>query len=130
HYIVDSANVVQTVHEQDIAFHARSDAADTVNRTSIGIEHAGSAAQNAAAWGDAYNEAMLARSARLVAGIARRWNIPIRWLTAAELRAPGARGITGHGDVTRAYRVPNGHGDPGASFPIAHYLALVDEARP
>lgn len=120
HFVVDSDNVVQTVREKDVAWHARS-----ANPFSIGVEHAGSAAQNAAQWDDDFNRKMLRRSAELVAGIAHRWDIPIRWLSAEELRAPGARGITGHRECTDAFENGQGHGDPGPNFPRAHYIELV-----
>jgi len=121
HYIVDSDHVVQTVQEKDIAFHARG---GNVNAISIGVEHAGSAGQSAAQWDDAFNSAMLARSASLVASLCERYAIPVVWLAPADVRA-GKRGITGHAEVTQAFAVPNGHGDPGAAFPRARYIALV-----
>lgn len=124
HYIVDSNHVVQTVAEKDIAFHARG---GNVNAISIGIEHAGSAGQSPADWSDSFNTAMLARSASLVASLCERYQIPIVWLPAADVRA-GKRGITGHAEVTQGFNVPNGHGDPGTAFPRTRYIALVKES--
>lgn len=119
HYGVDSDHVVQMVDEADTAWHAR-----TANPFSIGIEHAGSAAQGPAQWADDYNRAMLARSAALAAAICARWGIPPVWLSADELRA-GARGITGHRECTDAFEGGQGHGDPGPSFPRQDYAAAV-----
>jgi N-acetyl-anhydromuramyl-L-alanine amidase AmpD len=45
------------------------------------------------------------------------------WLRPADLRA-GKRGITGHADVSDAFRRSDHH-DPGTAFPIEAYLARV-----
>jgi N-acetyl-anhydromuramyl-L-alanine amidase AmpD len=119
HYGVDSDHVVQMVQEHDIAWHVRS-----ANPFTIGVEHAGSAAASPLDWTDAYNVAMLARSARLVHGICIRWDIPFMWLDAAALKA-GGRGITGHKECTDAFEGGVGHGDPGAGFPRLRYVDLV-----
>ena len=46
-----------------------------------------------------------------------------QWLDAGALKKRGARGITGHSDVSRAFG--GTHWDPGPNFPIEFYLALV-----
>ena len=63
---------------------------------------------------------MLRRAATLVADVCRRERIPVRWLVADDLVA-GRRGITGHVEVSRAYR-KSGHWDPGPGFPIEGFL--------
>lgn len=118
HYCVDSDSVVQCVREQDVAWHARGG-----NERSIGIELAGRAGQGAAGWEDEYSGAVLVRAARLTAGICARHSLPLRWLQAADLRA-GRRGLTGHGEVSRAFGRSD-HWDPGPWFPVARFLALV-----
>ena len=122
HYCIDADSVVQCVREEDTAFHAKQ-----ANATGIGLEHAGYAKQSSADWGDAYNSAMLSRSARLAARICKRHAIPVVHLTAAELVA-GMPGFVGHNDCTRAFKVAGGHGDPGPSFPWARYLDMVHAA--
>lgn len=119
HYTVDADEVVQSVAERDVAWHAND-----VNGYSIGIEHAGTAAQTPEQWADSYSIAMLERSAELVAGICLRWEIPARWLTPAELKA-GEAGICGHADVNAAFRGGKGHWDPGPNFPRAWYVERV-----
>jgi N-acetyl-anhydromuramyl-L-alanine amidase AmpD len=124
HYTVDSDSVVQSVLEKDVAWHA-----GPANGYSIGIEHAGFAAQTPAEWADAYSVAMLERSAQLVAEICKRYGIPVRRVSAEDLKAGGERrrGICGHIDVTNGLTGGRGHWDPGPSFPWQSYLARVAE---
>ena len=119
HYMVDAEEVVQGVRECDMSWHAGS-----ANPFSIGIEHAGYAGQNAQQWDDSYSRAVLDRSAQLVAGICKRWNIPIAKLGPGELQQ-GQHGLAGHVDCTNAFSGGRGHTDPGPSFPWGAYLALV-----
>jgi hypothetical protein len=118
HYCIDDEHIVQCVLERDVAWHA-----DAANRTGIGLEHSGRAAQSLTDWNDAYSAKQLQLSSGLVADICKRYQIPVVWLTATDLRA-GKRGITGHVNVTQAYKLGN-HVDPGPNFPIDAYLAQV-----
>lgn len=118
HYCIDADSIVQGVREEDTAF-----AAPGLNADGIQLEHAGYAAQTAADWSDDYSRRMLARSAKLVAGICARHGIPIAFVDAAGLLR-GERGITTHAEVTKAYRQST-HTDPGKAFPMTAYLAAV-----
>ena len=123
HYCVDALEIVQCVGELDIAWGAPG-----ANRNGIHVEHAGRASQDAIAWDDQPSRAMLALSARLVAGVCLRWDIPLVRPSLAEL-AGGAKGIVGHWDVTRAFPAAKGtHTDPGANFPWFEYLEQVRNA--
>ena len=122
HYCLDSDSVVQTVREEDVAWHAPG-----ANRNGIGIEHAGFAKQTPADWADEFSTAMLAQSAQLVAEICKRYDIPVTRLTPADLKNK-KRGICGHVDCTNAFSDGVGHWDPGPSYPWASYLAQIREA--
>ncbi len=122
HYCVDADSVVQCVREEDIAWHARGG-----NERSIGIELAGRAGQGADGWGDAYSRALLERAAALAADVCERYEIPVRWVRAAGLRQ-GRRGLTGHVEVSRAFRKSD-HWDPGPDFPVERFLSLVRMAQ-
>ena len=111
HYCVDADSIVQCVREEDIAWHARGG-----NANSIGIELAGYAGQRALGWNDAYSRAVVERAARLTADVCARHGIPLRRLRAADLVA-GKRGITGHADVSAAFRKSD-HWDPGPGLPV------------
>ena len=118
HYCVDADSVVQCVRDQDVGWHAPG-----ANHDGIGIEHAGRAKQTGREWSDPYSTAMLDRSAELVAKLCRKYEIPVTWLYAADLKA-GKRGITTHDGVSKAFK-RGSHWDPGVGFPVERYLKLV-----
>lgn len=118
HYCIDSNSVVQCVHDTDVAWHAPG-----ANHNGIGFEHAGRAAQTKADWSDDYSTKMLDLSAQLVAEKCTKYGIPAVWLSSADLIA-GKRGITGHVQVSDAFKRSD-HRDPGTTFPVEAYLALV-----
>jgi N-acetyl-anhydromuramyl-L-alanine amidase AmpD len=122
HYCVDSDTVIQCVREQDIAWHARGG-----NTRSIGIELAGRAGQGPSGWADEYSYAVLEQAAAVAADVCRRYAIPVRWLRAEGLLG-GRRGLTGHVEVSRAFRKSD-HWDPGPAFPVSHFLGLVRLAQ-
>lgn len=121
HYAVDKNSVVQSVRDTDVAWHANQ-----ANALGIGIEHAGFARQSETEWADPDSQAILFRSSRLVACLCARWQIPIRQLSPAQVKA-GAAGICGHVDVNVAYGNRGGHVDPGPHWPWASYLSLCAE---
>jgi N-acetyl-anhydromuramyl-L-alanine amidase AmpD len=122
HYVVDADSVQHCVPEHRIAYHAPP------NVGSVGIEHDGFGHFTAADWATPGSQATLARSAVLTAGICQRWGIPVRFLTAADLKAnPQAKGITFHSQVSAAFGEST-HTDPGDHFPIDAYLAAVTAA--
>lgn len=122
HYCVDDVDVIACVLECDVAW-----AAPGANERGVHIEHAGFASQTPEQWEDTYSRALLDRSSRLAARIARRWQIPIVKLSVSELAA-GGRGFIGHVDATNAFERGHGHTDPGPNFPWDHYLELVRAA--
>jgi N-acetyl-anhydromuramyl-L-alanine amidase AmpD len=121
HYCVDAGTVIQCVRERDIAWHARGG-----NTHSIGVELAGFARQTADEWDDEYSTDVLDHASVLVADVCHRRGIPARWLTADDLRAR-RRGITGHAEVSNAYRKSD-HWDPGPGFPVESFLDRVRRA--
>jgi N-acetyl-anhydromuramyl-L-alanine amidase AmpD len=118
HYCIDNNTVVQCVKDDDVAWHAPG-----ANHNGLGFEHAGKAAQTKKDWNDPYSKALLDVSAQLVAEKCEEYHIPVVWLREADLLT-GKRGITGHVQVSRAFKRSDHH-DPGENFPIQAYLALV-----
>lgn len=118
HYCVGQLGVTQCVRDVDVAFQAPG-----ANATGIGIEHEGYAKQTREEWDDPSSRVTLWHSARLTARLCARYAIPLVWLSPEDLRA-GKSGITGHGDVSQAFK-GSSHWDPGPGFPREDYLHLV-----
>jgi N-acetyl-anhydromuramyl-L-alanine amidase AmpD len=117
HYVVDPRETVQCVYDGIIAWHAPP------NQYSIGVELCDPMKGKAARWADENHHAMLRRAANLVAALCLAYDIPVRKLDAADLRA-GRLGIVGHDDVSEAFR-QSSHWDPGPAFPWPMFMTLV-----
>lgn len=117
HYVVDANSTEHCVPEHRTAAHAPP------NQGSIGIEQDGYARFSLAEWQTPGSQGTIARCAALTREICDRWGIPLVWLTPADLSA-GLRGITSHANVTAAFHQST-HTDPGPSYPIEQFMALV-----
>lgn len=113
HYAVDPDSITQSVKDFDIAFHAPG-----ANHNGIGIEFSGRARQTPEEWQDDYSFYLLENAARLCAELSNRHNIPLVFVPRETLKLPGARGITTHNEVSKAFGKSD-HWDPGPSFPMA-----------
>jgi len=122
HFVVDDTAVIQCVPETRIAYHARG-----LNTRSLGIELVGKAAQSRADWLDPFGLKMLDLAATLVAVLSAKYKIQLDDETLASGILMGNGGVTTHKEVTRAYRVPGGHLDPGPNFPMGVLLGLARE---
>lgn len=118
HYSVDADSIVQSVHDEDVAFHAPG-----ANANGIGIELAGRAAQTAEQWDDDYSRSVIARAANLTAALCRKWGIPVAFVSAEGLLQK-YKGITTHANVSLAFKRST-HSDPGPAFPMARFIELV-----
>lgn len=125
HYCIDNDSIVQSVRDHDVAW-----AAPGANHDGLHFEHAGYARQTRHEWEDAYSTAMLKRSAALVARKAKRYGVPVRFLSAADVAA-GHSGITGHLQITQSGigGAAGTHTDPGANFPWRRYIGYVRRAH-
>lgn len=125
HYIVDPGEVVQSVLDDTIAWHAPP------NQHSIGVELCDALVslswdrRNPERWEDENHDRMLTRAARLVARLCLAYDVPVRHLTDEALVAD-QRGIVGHAQVSRAFH-QSGHWDPGVTFPWVDFMARVDK---
>lgn len=123
HYFHDQDSTVQCVRTEDIAHAARTQG----NRRGIQHEICGRAGQGAAGWADAASRGAIDQCARQVARDCRKWDIPARRLTPAQVAA-GQKGICGHVDITAAFPQDNGdHTDPGPTFPWETFIGLVND---
>lgn len=117
HYVVDPAEVVQVVYDSVEAYHAPP------NQHSLGVELCDiPSALTAARWLGRNHRAELERAAELVAQLCLAYGVPVRYVTAAQLRA-GAHGITTHAEVSAAWRQTT-HWDPGR-WPRRRFIRKV-----
>ncbi|MFD0317420.1 N-acetylmuramoyl-L-alanine amidase [Streptomyces flavalbus] len=106
HYVVrEDGHITQMIRELDVAFHAGN---REYNERSVGIEHAGFVDRPRD-----FTDAMYAASARLTAGICRRYDIPV-----------DREHIIGHVEVPGT-----DHTDPGPHWDWERYMRLVRRAR-
>lgn len=116
-YVVDPTTVVQCVKDNVVAYGAPP------NTGSIHVEQCDPQGGSPSRWQDAAHQSMLRLAARLVAGLCLKYDIPIRKITAADLRA-GREGICGHADVSAAFHQTD-HTDPGTGYPWGQFIGLV-----
>jgi hypothetical protein len=111
HYTLRASDghIAQHVKAKDVAWHAGN---WYVNAKSIGLEHEGYAAR-----GTWYTEAMYRTSAKLVAYLAKKYDIPL-----------DRQHILGHDTVQgiTPSSVAGMHWDPGPYWDWAHYFDLLD----
>lgn len=118
HWCVDNNSRVRVVLDEDTAW-----TLPPVNNRSLNIELAGYARQNAAEWMDPYSKDLLEIAAICAAEWVRKYNIPIRRLTDAQI-ARYEKGFVGHVDVNRVFK-SSSHWDPGPAFPWDYFLGRV-----
>ncbi|NYF44636.1 peptidoglycan recognition protein family protein [Streptosporangium sandarakinum] len=121
HVCVDPDSAVRCVNDGDTAW-----AAPNANADGLHIEMAGYARQTRAQWQDAASLGTLKQAAKVAAAWVKKYGIPVKHLTPAEVRA-GKKGFCAHVDVTRAYPGTGSHTDPGTGFPWDRFLAMVQE---
>ncbi|MFJ4717199.1 N-acetylmuramoyl-L-alanine amidase [Streptomyces sp. NPDC088785] len=106
HYVVrKDGHIAQMIRELDVAFHAGN---KDYNQRSIGIEHEGFVDRP-----QDFTAAMYAASAKLTAGICRRYGIPV-----------DREHIIGHAEVPGT-----DHTDPGPHWDWDRYMRLVRAAH-
>lgn len=117
-YVADPGESVQVVKDSVIAWHAPP------NPHSIGYELCDPMAGPASRWDDQDHRSMLLIAARDVAQLCLAYGVPVRRLSAADLKA-GLEGICGHVDVSQAFRQST-HWDPGPDFPWKRFMRQVE----
>lgn len=119
HYYVDSNSVIQCVRTTDRANTARA------NGNARGIHYELCGRSGSIDWAGPYAQAMLKLAAKQAARDAKRHGIPVRKLSAAQVR-DGLKGFCGHVDITNAWHQSD-HTDPGPKFPWSQFLGYVNQ---
>ena len=118
HWCVDDNSRVRVVRDENSAW-----TMPPTNHYSLNVEMAGYAGQTDVQWDDAYSLATMDNAALCVAEWCKKYNIPVRHLTHAQIAAR-EKGIAGHIDVNDVYHAST-HWDPGPNFPWTHFLSRV-----
>jgi hypothetical protein len=116
HICVDNNSIVQCVKDNDIAY-----AAPGGNSDGLQMELAGFGKQTRADWLDFYGIALLALGSDAAAQWALKFGIPPIHLTDAQVADKVSRGICGHDQVSRVFKLSD-HTDPGPNFPWEYFI--------
>lgn len=116
----DPGILVRAVNTYNAAWHA-----SWANSLSIGYETAAYAAYGRDKWMSLEGRRMLERLAIEMAADAKIFDIPLRWLTGAQVNAVRAgntniKGLAAHRQIDPAYRT-----DPGDGFPYGYLLKRI-----
>lgn len=117
HYYVDNGGIIQSLNTDYGANHA---GASWPNDHCIAYEFVGLNAWSTEQWIDRIN---FDAAAKQMARDCKRWNIPPRDLTVAQLRNH-ERGINTHNDCRLAFGGTT-HTDPGGNFPLTYLINKV-----
>lgn len=126
HLVSDNNSTVRCVADEDTAYGAAG-----ANRDGLHIELVGQPDQSSAQWLDDYSRAELLQAGPHIRAWSRKYGIPLRWLTVAQVADGRTKGLCTHHDVSRAFPdVSTGHWDPGPNFPKTEALALWSPKQP
>lgn len=121
HHGTDPTGAIRYADDDEMVAGARGG-----NQHFIHIEIVGRAGQSAAQWRDEFSIKALRSTAKLVAVYCTTYDLPVRRLTEADVRAGNQRGITDHATI---WRVHGGdvRTDPGEHFPWGLLLRMVKQ---
>lgn len=117
HVVCDDTIAIEQLPDWIVAW-----AAPGANSDGLQIELCGFASWSKATW--FRHQSTLKFAAWQCARWARRHQIPLRWLTDAELAAGSTKGFATHAQVSRVFRLST-HTDPGKGFPLSYFMLLV-----
>jgi hypothetical protein len=113
HVVTDNNSSVRCVADTDTAYGAAG-----ANDDGLHLELVGLPDQSREQWLDPWSTAMLHQAAPIIQEWSTIWDIPLVWLTVAQVADGHTRGLCTHDDVSKAFpAVSTGHWDPGPHFP-------------
>lgn len=124
HTSIDNNSVTPSVPEDRVAWAASN---PLINNFALQAEWTGRAGQGASGWDDDFSRGQMTIASWLYARWANENHIPIVHGTPEDLRN-GVPGFYGHVDSTRAFNNPDGHYDPGPTFPWDRFLDMTRQA--
>ncbi len=121
HLIVDDRECYRTLADEVIPH-----AAPGANTIGWHLELTGHAKWKREKWLD--HKETLRRGAFKAALHAKKFGIPIRLLSAADIRL-GRKGFVTHALCTQAFHTKNGHTDPGRGCPLDQFMEMTQKFR-
>lgn len=121
--VADNNSTVQCVRDTDTCFGAAGANSDGLHLELVGP---GNQPGNVPGkgWDDPYSVATIGEGGKTVREWSHTHDIPLRWLTVAQVADGKSRGLCTHDDVSRAFpAVSTGHSDP-QNFPKAAALRV------
>lgn len=119
--MIDPAETVRLLPDDVVAYHVGPKG----NGFTVGVEQAGYAHLTAAEWQTPAGLEQMRRVAEYMVDCHRRWGLPLKWASDAEIRAAAAggprRGWTTHEGIRRVLGGTT-HTDPGANYPAARLM--------
>lgn len=119
HMISDNNSYVRCVKDNNVA-----NGAPGANHDGLQWEMAGYGRQTREEWLDGYGKRLLSLTCDGVAQWCVKYGIPARQLSDAELADHTTKGIVGHDQVSRVFRLSD-HTDPGPGFPWPVFILGV-----
>ena len=119
HLLVDDLECYRTLNNDIIPWGAPG-----ANTMGWHLELSGKAAFSQSQWLD--RKKTLRRGAFKAARHAKQFGIPIKMLSAAEIKQ-GKKGFVTHALCTQAFNTPGGHSDPGPNFPRDTFMQMTAE---
>lgn len=113
HLVADNNSVVRCVADENTAMGAAG-----ANDDGLHLELVGLPTQTTVQWRDPFSKDMFAQAAPHIQAWSATYQIPLRWLTVAQVADGQTKGLCTHADVSAAFpSISTGHWDPGPDFP-------------
>jgi N-acetylmuramoyl-L-alanine amidase len=119
--VVDDRECYRTLNDDIIPWGAPG-----ANTMGWHLELSGKAAWSRSQWRD--HKKTLRRGAFKAAQHAKQFGIPIKMLSAADIRQ-GRKGFVTHALCTQAFNTPGGHTDPGSNCPLDEFIDMAKKFR-
>lgn len=122
HIVVDDKDCFRTLPDNVVPWGAKGGRA---NEDGLHIEFTGYAKWSRDEW-LAHNDE-LEKGAAIISNWCKTYNIPMEFLDAEDMAklGNGAHGITTHHELTKAFKIADGHTDPGNGFPLDVIFELM-----
>lgn len=125
HVVLDDVECYRTLPDNVIPWGAQGGDA---NQYGLHLELTGYAAWTRDQW--MTHRETLKKGAAQIASWGDLYDIPMKFLTAEDLKNGNTRGVTTHANISKAYGISGGHTDPGVGFPVDMFMKWASGSGP